>query len=494
MPKTVAVAMIVKNEEVLLARCLNSVKGLPIYILDTGSKDRTVEIARQYTDKVFLDFVWCDDFSAAQNHIKSKVTEDWILSVDADEVLLCSVEEVLQAAELGQNMVRVAMLPETPQGPGLSMFAFGRLFRNSPDIFWVSSIHKHLNLVGDGELVGDVQIMFGRSPAHDLDPDRSLRMLERAVANKENYARNLYYLGREYFYKERYQDCIDTFTTYFPESRWPAELADAYLITANAYLELAKLDPENREPLEQAAAHALQALKVNPNFKEASLFMAAITRSDNRIQWERLARGASNEDVLWKRPGAEAERSDDVIVLAPHQDDETLFCAATLLRYRPLVVSITDSYIQPARGEVGCDADTRRKETIEAMKIAGCPVVFLGIKDTELTEDILRERLKDFNPARVYAPAIQGGNAQHDMVGKVAKELFGDRCELYTTYTKTELYTTGNWEIKLSQAEKTLKTNMLNCYTSQLSLMATHPHFIAMYDLATKEPKSEWLM
>ena len=59
MRKTIAVAMIVKNEEDLLARCLESVKEADaIYICDTGSVDRTIEIARQYTENVYLDFIW----------------------------------------------------------------------------------------------------------------------------------------------------------------------------------------------------------------------------------------------------------------------------------------------------------------------------------------------------------------------------------------------------------------------------------------------------
>jgi LmbE family N-acetylglucosaminyl deacetylase len=122
------------------------------------------------------------------------------------------------------------------------------------------------------------------------------------------------------------------------------------------------------------------------------------------------------------------------------------------------------------------------------MKIAGCPVVFLGIKDTELTEEILRDRLKGFNPETIYVPAIQGGNAQHDLVGKVGLELFGDRCERYATYTKTSFYTTGSWEIKPTQAELELKNKMLACYQSQLNLPSTRPHFEAVID------KSEWLL
>ena len=69
-----------------LARCLDSVKDADeIIICDTGSTDNTIEIAKKYTDKVYTDFTWCDDFSAARNHAKEKATGDYILSIDADE-------------------------------------------------------------------------------------------------------------------------------------------------------------------------------------------------------------------------------------------------------------------------------------------------------------------------------------------------------------------------------------------------------------------------
>ena len=60
--------MIVKNEEKVLARCLDSIADLmdEIIIVDTGSSDNTKEIAKKYTDKIY-DFAWIDDFSAARN-------------------------------------------------------------------------------------------------------------------------------------------------------------------------------------------------------------------------------------------------------------------------------------------------------------------------------------------------------------------------------------------------------------------------------------------
>ena len=85
---TISLCMIVKNEESVLERCLDSLKGLmdEIIIVDTGSTDKTKEIALRYTDKVY-DFKWCDDFSAARNYASSFATCEYIYTADADEVL-----------------------------------------------------------------------------------------------------------------------------------------------------------------------------------------------------------------------------------------------------------------------------------------------------------------------------------------------------------------------------------------------------------------------
>ena len=66
---TISLCMIVKNEEKVLARCLDSIADLmdEIIIVDTGSSDNTKEIAKKYTDKIY-DFAWIDDFSAARNY------------------------------------------------------------------------------------------------------------------------------------------------------------------------------------------------------------------------------------------------------------------------------------------------------------------------------------------------------------------------------------------------------------------------------------------
>ncbi len=85
---TISLCMIVKNEEAVLSRCLDSVADLmdEIIIVDTGSTDRTKEIAARYTDKIY-DFEWIQDFSAARNFSFSKASMDYIYVADADEVI-----------------------------------------------------------------------------------------------------------------------------------------------------------------------------------------------------------------------------------------------------------------------------------------------------------------------------------------------------------------------------------------------------------------------
>ena len=84
----ISLCMIVKNEEKVLDRCLASIFDLmdEIIIVDTGSTDRTKEIAGKYTGRIY-DFAWCDDFSKARNFAFEKAACDYIYSADADEVL-----------------------------------------------------------------------------------------------------------------------------------------------------------------------------------------------------------------------------------------------------------------------------------------------------------------------------------------------------------------------------------------------------------------------
>lgn len=288
---TVGVAMIVKNEHEFLERCLESVKDADaIFIADTGSTDDTVAIAQKFTKNVYTDYKWNDSFCEARNYIKSKVTTDWILSIDADEFIhdFSKVREAIAEAEQrGYQAIDVLQIAEDNGQTN----HFPRIFKNSPGIVWMGAAHNYLNV--PGQRAGDVKLTFGYSLAHLGDPDRTMRILEKTVKQGVAGARELYYLGREYWYRQRYSECTATLGKYVQITRFPAEKADAFLMMARCYW-------AQRLP-DDARDACAQALIINPDFKEALLLMAELSWPRQAARWRSFSELADNTDVLFIR-------------------------------------------------------------------------------------------------------------------------------------------------------------------------------------------------
>jgi len=163
MPKqTISLCMITKNEEKYLERCLNSVKDLvdETIIVDTGSTDKTKEMAKKFKAKVF-DFRWTDDFSEARNESLKHATKDWILVLDADEIIdkddLSKIKEIVESKEnegyqfLQKNYtndVSVAGFVSELHKKDNKSYAgwYGsfivRLFRNNKDYRFEGTVHE----------------------------------------------------------------------------------------------------------------------------------------------------------------------------------------------------------------------------------------------------------------------------------------------------------------------------------------------------------------
>src|SRR5262249_7770815 len=106
-----SVCLITRDEEAFLARCLNSIRSVAdqIVVVDTGSQDRTIQIAQQFGAEVY-HFPWCDDFAAARNTALEHATGDWVLILDADEELIPQAKPAL-LAELGDSRAIAYRLP-----------------------------------------------------------------------------------------------------------------------------------------------------------------------------------------------------------------------------------------------------------------------------------------------------------------------------------------------------------------------------------------------
>lgn len=148
---------ITKNEEIHLPQCLNSVKDVvdEMVILDTGSTDRTVDIAKEFGARVY-HFEWCNDFAAARNEALNYVQGKWVLVLDADEVLTRAiVPEIKQAIASESHLVINLVRKEV--GASQSPYSLvSRLFRNHPEIRFSRPYHA---MVDDS-----VQALLQREP------------------------------------------------------------------------------------------------------------------------------------------------------------------------------------------------------------------------------------------------------------------------------------------------------------------------------------------
>lgn len=284
--------LIVKNEKDHIVDVLSSLFGFDeIVVVDTGSIDNTVELAKQMGATVFTDYTWKDDFADARNHALSKCTGDWVLSIDADEVLekdgLYKIRQLLETATDDQLHFSVLM---TAKGTG-QPHNLPRLLRNDGSVKWKGIAHETLYPVQRN--LTDIVITYGYSTAHLLDPNRMLRILEKIYTEGEPTARDLYYLAREYYYREDWQRAVDHFGGCLLESKWGPERSDAYLYRARCYFSLGQGD--------YARENCLRAIEINPDFKEALLFMAELHFEPWKHKWEKLASVATSEDVLFQR-------------------------------------------------------------------------------------------------------------------------------------------------------------------------------------------------
>lgn len=282
--------LIVKNESSCLEKCLKTLKGFDeIIICDTGSEDNTIEIAKKYTDKVFNDFKWCDDFSKARNHALSKATGDWILSIDSDNKLLSSVKDIKKViVEAEKREIKAISVMEMYKN---SFHYFPRLYKRCPEVYWKGAIHNHLNIPGG--INSDIKFKCGYSVAHKKDPDRALRILKKEVAENPERSREKYYLAREYYYRKDYITAIYWWDEYLMIAKWLPEKADAYLYVARCYWNLKKGNT--------ARNYCLQALNINANFKEALRFMGEMSWEINKKKWLEFSELADNTDVLFRR-------------------------------------------------------------------------------------------------------------------------------------------------------------------------------------------------
>ena len=214
---TISLCMIVKNEEKLLARCLNSVKHLvdEIIIIDTGSTDKTKDIAYTFTDKVY-DFNWINDFSAARNFAFSKATKDYQLWLDADDILIDKDQklflELKETLSLETDMVLMKYNYSVDEHNNpLFSFYRERLVKRENNYIWNSPVHEYIEYSGN-YMVSEIAVTHKRAP---YTSDRNLKIYREMVERGDNFSpRELFYYARELKEHEIYNEAVDYFTQF----------------------------------------------------------------------------------------------------------------------------------------------------------------------------------------------------------------------------------------------------------------------------------------
>lgn len=289
----ISATIICKNEEECILDCLESVKELDeIVVCDTGSTDSTLQKVRELGwDHIRITtHPWADHFSEARNACLDFATGDWCVVIDADETIsegtVAALRTYLPLVET--DAVRFECVSASHPDHVHYMV---RAHRRAPHVRWQGRIHESLNV--DGKRIPDARLVYGYSPAHRQDPDRALRLLIKDLEENPANTRSLYYLGREYFYRNQWQEAAEWLEKRCATVGFTPELADAWL-----YLARCRWALNQGEDARRACANALL---VNANFTEALLFMSELHWPENAAAWKRFADKSTGEGVLFNR-------------------------------------------------------------------------------------------------------------------------------------------------------------------------------------------------
>lgn len=194
-----SLAMIVKNEEEKLSRCLDSVKEHvdELVIVDTGSSDKTKEIAASYGAKLY-DFAWCDDFAKARNFSIEKTSGDFVLAMDADSVLLKFEKDAVRKTLQDKRTVGLAEIINMYTDHGVKVtdrFLAGVVFPREARYY--GPIHEQIEPTLKRALLPISIYHDGYDQRDEAKFIRNINILKRTLQEKED-AYLSYKLAQEY--------------------------------------------------------------------------------------------------------------------------------------------------------------------------------------------------------------------------------------------------------------------------------------------------------
>ena len=288
--KKISLCLIVKDEEKVLERCINSLKGCydELIIVDTGSTDDTINIAKKLGARV-EHFKWIDDFAAARNYAFSFATGDWIMWVDADDVLMKEdtkrFREIVHSHDnddvMGINFPYIYSHESTGTGE-IPNFKYHRLriMKKESNPVWIGRIHEYNKIEGKTINCDEIDFHHYRDEGKGTqNTARNLRILKKVVddCSPEDKPRYLFYYGKECIYNNMLDEAIKAFKEYIPLSNWIPEKHRAMYEMAVCY--------QIKGDIDNAKKYAHESMLIDEDFVDPYILLGKIAY--NNKEWQR---------------------------------------------------------------------------------------------------------------------------------------------------------------------------------------------------------------
>ena len=300
--------MIVKNEERNIEHALDWAKSIvhEQIIVDTGSTDRTKEIAERMGAKV-LEYEWIDDFSAAKNFAIKQATGDWIIFFDADEYMTAEdtnkltgyLYQIQQDPEKSKRCLAIncKLINIDDNGKAMSVYNAMRIFKNDEAVRYVGSIHERLDITSENVLWYDgitvIHTGYSESSLKETNKiERNIDLLRKAIAATEDNLALKVYLADSLKTKTD-KDSQAEAEMYFTEAIEHGKDRIFYRLRVKAYIYFLNKfvnDPEKRSECEALCKKALADF---PNSLDFECFMASLLnyKGSYKEAWDMLKAG-----------------------------------------------------------------------------------------------------------------------------------------------------------------------------------------------------------
>ncbi len=236
----ISACLIVKNEEEVIERALSRIILFAdeIVVVDTGSNDKTVEIARRFTDKIY-HFKWVDDFSKARNFAFSKASCDYLMWLDADDYIT------------DENVQKILKLKNSNSTNDTYMFKYSCYEKGSKEpyfTFYRERLLKNCNACRFNGFIHEAICPFGKIFYTDIEIEHRRIKNSNSKRNLNIYRRHdfkslskrdKYYCAKEYFYNGYYKTAIVRLKQFLNEGDFLPNVYDAYITLYLCYKNLA---------------------------------------------------------------------------------------------------------------------------------------------------------------------------------------------------------------------------------------------------------------